>query len=135
MTSIKSEYVEQRNGGYYIAGSRISLDSILYALRRGEKPETILEHFPTIGLLAKVYGAIAFALDHPKRWMLTSQSKNASGRRGTRQTHKRPLRRCAALARKGLSGQLEGTASEASAHETTRLTSPRSAAEFWSRMT
>ncbi len=66
MSTITSEYVEQRNGGYYVAGSRMSLDSVLYAFRRGEAPETILEHFPAIGSLAKVYGAIAFALDHPQ---------------------------------------------------------------------
>jgi len=78
MTPIKSEYVEQRNGGYYIAGSRISLDSILYAFRRGETPEIILEHFPAIGSLAKVYGAIAFALDHPHEMdaYLTEQERH-----------------------------------------------------------
>ncbi len=66
MSSNESEYVEQRNDGYYLAGSRVSLDSVIYAFRRGEGPETILEHFPAIGSLAKVYGAIAFVLDHPQ---------------------------------------------------------------------
>ena len=66
MSSSKSEYIEQRNGGYYVAGSRVSLDSVLIAFRGGEAPETILENFPAIGSLAKVYGAIAFALDHPE---------------------------------------------------------------------
>jgi len=61
-----SEYVEHRNGGYYVTGTRVSLDSVVYAFRRGEAPETIFEHFPAIRSLAKVYGAIAFALDHPK---------------------------------------------------------------------
>lgn len=64
MSQITSEYVEQRNGGYYLTGSRVSLDSVVYAFRRGETPDTIFEHFPAIGSLAKVYGAIAFALDH-----------------------------------------------------------------------
>lgn len=56
------EYIEQRGEGYYISGSRISLDSVVYAFRRGEAPETILDHFPSIGSIGKVYGA--FALDH-----------------------------------------------------------------------
>ena len=30
------EYVEERNGGYYIANTRASLDSIVYAFLRGE---------------------------------------------------------------------------------------------------
>ena len=40
------EYVEQRDGGYYLAGSRVSLDSVVYAFLRGESPESIAESFP-----------------------------------------------------------------------------------------
>ena len=57
------EYVEQRNGGYYIAGTRVSLDSIVYAFREGESPETIRQNFPSL-TLEQVYGAIAFYLGH-----------------------------------------------------------------------
>ena len=28
-------YVEDRNGGYFVWGTRVSLDSIVYAFRRG----------------------------------------------------------------------------------------------------
>ena len=66
MPQIKSDYVDQRNGGYYVTGTRVSVDSVVYAFRRGESPETILEHFPAINSLAKVYGVIAFALDNPQ---------------------------------------------------------------------
>jgi uncharacterized protein (DUF433 family) len=59
-----SEYIEQRNGGYYVAGTRISLDSVVYAFNRGESPEQILEGFPLLDSLARVYGAIAFYRDH-----------------------------------------------------------------------
>ena len=59
-----SEYIERRNGGYYVAGTRISLDSVVYAFNRGEPPERILEGYPLIGSLSRVYGAIAFYLDH-----------------------------------------------------------------------
>ena len=54
-------YVEQRNGGYYVSGSRVSLDSIVYAFRRGASPETIRGSFPTL-ILEQIYGAIAFYL-------------------------------------------------------------------------
>jgi uncharacterized protein (DUF433 family) len=64
MVHSTGEYIERRGDGYYVSGSRISLDSMVYAFRRGEAPETILAHFPSIGSLGKVYGAIAFALDH-----------------------------------------------------------------------
>lgn len=56
-----TEYVEQRDGGYYIAGSRVSLDSVVYAFLRGESPEGILESFPALSL-EQVFGAIAFYL-------------------------------------------------------------------------
>src|SRR5437660_6657267 len=59
-----SEYIEQRNGGYYVAGTRISLDSVVYAFNRGDSPERILEEFPLLKKLSSVYGAIAFYLDH-----------------------------------------------------------------------
>jgi uncharacterized protein (DUF433 family) len=32
-------YVEERDGGYYIAGTRVSLDSIVHAFQDGESPE------------------------------------------------------------------------------------------------
>jgi uncharacterized protein (DUF433 family) len=59
-----SEYIEQRDGGYYVAGTRISLDSIVYAFNRGESPERIMEEFPLLDRVSRVYGAIAFYLDH-----------------------------------------------------------------------
>jgi uncharacterized protein (DUF433 family) len=58
-----SEHVEQREGVYYVHGTRISLDSIVYAFREGCSPETIREDFEVL-TLAHVYGAIAFYLDH-----------------------------------------------------------------------
>ena len=57
------DYVEQRSGGYYVAGTRVSLDSLVYAFRDGESPETIQQHFPSL-TLEQVYGAIAFYLGH-----------------------------------------------------------------------
>jgi uncharacterized protein (DUF433 family) len=55
------EYVEQRNGGYYVKGARVSLDSIVYSFKDGEPPETIRQNFPSL-TLEQVYGAIAFYL-------------------------------------------------------------------------
>ena len=58
-----TEYIEQREGGYYVAGTRVSLDSLVYAFRSGESPEAIQQQFPTLSL-ERVYGAIAFYLGH-----------------------------------------------------------------------
>lgn len=58
------EYVEERNGGYYLTGSRVALDSIVTAFQRGAAPESILRSFPVIGSLVKVYGALTFYLEN-----------------------------------------------------------------------
>jgi uncharacterized protein (DUF433 family) len=57
------EYVIQRDGGYYISNSRISLDSVVYAFHRGASPESIRRSFPLL-TLEEIYGAITFYLSH-----------------------------------------------------------------------
>jgi uncharacterized protein (DUF433 family) len=54
-------YVEYRNDAYWVKGTRISLDSVVYAFRRGLSPESIAYSFPLL-TLEQVYGAIAFYL-------------------------------------------------------------------------
>ena len=60
-----NECIEVRHGGYYVAGTRIGLDVLVYDFRRGRSAEAIFEAYPSIGSLAKVYGAITFVLEHP----------------------------------------------------------------------
>jgi uncharacterized protein (DUF433 family) len=57
------EYVENRNGAFYLAGSRVSLASIVFAYREGAAAETIRADFPTLSL-KQVHGAIAFYPGH-----------------------------------------------------------------------
>jgi uncharacterized protein (DUF433 family) len=59
----RGEYIEQRNGGFYVAGTRVSLDSIVYSFKAGDSPETIRQNFSSLSL-EQVYGAIAFYLAH-----------------------------------------------------------------------
>src|SRR5437773_4876242 len=61
---MSDEYIEAREGGFYISGSRVSLASVIYAFRDGASPETIRQNYPSLSL-AQVYGAIAFYLSHP----------------------------------------------------------------------
>jgi uncharacterized protein (DUF433 family) len=58
-----SEYIEPRNGGFYVAGTRVSLDSIVYSFKAGDSPETIRQNFHSL-TLQQVYAAIAFYLAH-----------------------------------------------------------------------
>src|SRR5262245_59451357 len=55
------DYVEQREAGLYVAGTRVSLDSIVYAFEQGSSPESIQENWPSLKL-EQVYGAITYYL-------------------------------------------------------------------------
>lgn len=58
---LTKQYVEQRDQGYWIAGSRVSLDSVIYGFLNGESPESIAQNFPVLDL-EQVYGGITFYL-------------------------------------------------------------------------
>lgn len=60
---MRSQYIEERDGGYYVAGTRVSLESVVYSFKEGLSPEAIQEDFPLLKL-SQVYGAIACYLDH-----------------------------------------------------------------------
>ena len=56
-------YIEQHDGVYIVAGSRVSLDSIVYAFLSGQSAEAIAQAFPLLNL-EQVYGAITYYLAH-----------------------------------------------------------------------
>ncbi len=56
-----SDYVEKQDDSFRIKGSRVSLDSIIFAFQRGASAESIQRSFPTVSL-EEVYGAITFYL-------------------------------------------------------------------------
>jgi uncharacterized protein (DUF433 family) len=60
---MQHDHVEMRNGGYYVAGSRVSLASIVHEYRDGAAPESIRQNFPTLSL-EQIHGVIAFYLGH-----------------------------------------------------------------------
>ena len=58
-----SPYIDERNGGLYVAGTRVSLDSMVIHFQQGASPEKIVQSFPTLKL-SRVYGAIAYYLEN-----------------------------------------------------------------------
>jgi len=60
-----SPYVEDCDGALRIAGTRVSLDSVVAHFQEGRSPEQIVQSFPTV-TLAQVYGAIAYYLENQK---------------------------------------------------------------------
>lgn len=64
MTEPAVTYVMQTaEGGWRIAGSRVSLDSIVESYWEGLSPEAIVDEFPSL-TAEQVYGAIAYYLGH-----------------------------------------------------------------------
>jgi len=58
---LSQEYVAKTEAGYYVAGSRVSLDSVVYAFLAGQTAEAIAQAFPLL-TLEQVYGALTFYL-------------------------------------------------------------------------
>src|SRR6202051_4517362 len=56
-------FVERRDEGFYLVGSRVPLDGVVRECREGQSPEAIRSDFPTLSL-EQVYGAITFYLGH-----------------------------------------------------------------------
>ncbi len=82
---MSKEYIEQRDGNYYVTGTRVSLDSLIHAFRRGESPETICQNFEILQL-EEVYGAIAYYLGNQAgldAYLLRQGDKWAENRRNS----------------------------------------------------
>jgi uncharacterized protein (DUF433 family) len=60
-----SPYIEERNAGLYVTGTRVSLDSVVIRFQEGASPEKIVQSFPT-RKLSQIYGAIAYYLENEK---------------------------------------------------------------------
>lgn len=84
-----TEYVEKRGGGYYITGSRVSLDSVVYAFLRGESTDGIVESFPALSL-EQVFGALAYYLANREsidEYLRDGRAEFARMREEARQKH------------------------------------------------
>lgn len=62
-TAMAKEFIEERDGSFYLLGSRVPLAHVVREFQLGESPEAIRAHFPAL-TLEQVYGAIAFYLGH-----------------------------------------------------------------------
>ena len=55
------EFIERRDGSFYLIGSRVPLAHVAREFQQGESSEAIRSHYPTLSL-EQVDGAIAFYL-------------------------------------------------------------------------
>ena len=88
-TLMAKHYVEQQDGVYRVGGTRVSLDSIVYAYRRGASPEGIQRSFPSI-TLEQVHGALAFYLSHQAeidKYLVEGEEEFEKLRQASREAH------------------------------------------------
>jgi uncharacterized protein (DUF433 family) len=71
---------KDEDGVLRVAGTRVTLDSIVAAFDLGATPEEIVQRYPSVGL-ASAYALIAYVLRHRESvdLYLTERSKAASG--------------------------------------------------------
>ena len=82
-------YVDVDGDSYRVAGTRVSLDSIVYDYLSGLSPESIADNFDTLSL-EQVYGAITFYLSHRDqvdRHLMQNRAKFDALRRQARESN------------------------------------------------
>jgi uncharacterized protein (DUF433 family) len=83
---MSKEYVVQHEGKYRIDGTRVSLDSVVYAFQRGAATESIQRSFPSL-TLEQIYGAITFYLSHQEeidQYLLDGETEHEKLRAASR---------------------------------------------------
>jgi uncharacterized protein (DUF433 family) len=88
-TRMAKGYVEQQDDVFRIGGTRVSLDSVVYAYRRGASPESIQRSFPSI-TLEQIHGALAFYLSHQAeidKYLVAGEEEFEKLRQASREAH------------------------------------------------
>ena len=110
---MNKDYVTQINGAYRITGTRISLDSVVYAFLNGQTPESIVQSFPLL-TLEQVYGAITFYLANRAEidaYLKQGEEEFEALRQAAREADSRFYRKFEEIKRRRQSGAHAGTVS------------------------
>jgi uncharacterized protein (DUF433 family) len=86
---MENEYVKLNEGAYKIGGTRVSLDSVVYAYRRGASPESIQRSFSSL-TLEQIHGALAFYLaNQPEidKYLIEGEAEFEKLRQASRAAH------------------------------------------------
>ena len=67
-------------GGMRVAGTRVTLDTIIARYHQGDTPEMILEGFPTVSL-SDIYAVVAYYLAHQSEMDAYLQRRHAEAER------------------------------------------------------
>lgn len=84
-----NNYVSVNGDSYRIAGTRVSLDSVVYDYLSGLSPESVADNFESL-TLEQVYGAITFYLSHRAevdQHLMRNRAKFDALRKQARESH------------------------------------------------
>jgi uncharacterized protein (DUF433 family) len=84
-----NNYINVDGDSYRIAGTRVSLDSVVYDYLSGLSPESIADNFGALSL-EQVYGAITFYLSHRSevdQHLMQNRAKFNALREKARESH------------------------------------------------
>lgn len=99
---LTSDYIEQRDGSYWVRGTRVSLDSVVQRFLEGLSPESIqTDCFPVL-TLEQVYGALTFYLRNRAdvdAYLRQSEEEDAAFRERVRAEYPSAARRLDAVIR------------------------------------
>jgi uncharacterized protein (DUF433 family) len=96
----ENDYIEKRDGGYWIRGTRVSLDSIVYRFLEGLSPESIQSDCFPVLTLEQAYGAITYYLHNRAnvdRYLQESDQEYESFRERVRAEYPEAHRRITAI--------------------------------------
>jgi|SRR5450759_4059346 uncharacterized protein (DUF433 family) len=86
---MSKNYIDYVDGAYRVAGTRVSLDSLVYLLREGVPGEGMVESYPSL-TLEQVHGALAFYLANQTEidaYILEGEGTAESQHRASQQTN------------------------------------------------
>lgn len=89
MSWMPKEYVNLSEGVFRVAGTRVSLDSLVYLFREGMSAESMVESYPAL-TLEQAHGALAFYLANQNEvdaYLAEGQRAAESQHRQSRQTN------------------------------------------------
>lgn len=102
-TKFEQVYVDFHHGGYWVAGTRVSLDSLVYRWREGLSAETIQRDCFPVLTLSHVYGALAYYLDHKDEideYLVQQEAEEEVVRQQLREAYPEAARRMDELAKR-----------------------------------
>jgi uncharacterized protein (DUF433 family) len=101
------EYVTRVEGAYRVAGTRVSLDSLVYLYREGVSPESMVDSYPVL-TLEQVHGALAYYLANQAEVDAHVAAAEAAAELQHQESRRTNAELIAKLQRKRLANQIPG---------------------------